>query len=136
MNEQEYYHNGKYVTIWGDVVDKPEYVIVTEASSYGELYITRRTNLVKKEESYEFIHAQKRADEIRAITAKAQENLDAVADKVVDKALKELAMRIKLNVAFGEGGGSAAYALIISEQLTKMIKESGEKIKTNKDINF
>lgn len=136
MANQEYYYNGGYVVIWGEVVDKPDFVIVNDGNDYGELQVTRRKELVKKEDSYQYKQAEKRAEEIRLKTAKAQENLDELSERVVDKALKSLASRIKFNVAFGEGGSSAAYALMPSEQLQKMIRESGDKIAGKEKIDF
>ncbi len=70
------------------------------------------------------------------ITAKAQENLDELAEKVVDKALKSLASRIKFNVAFGKSTGGEAYAIILSTELEKMIRESGKKIAGKQEIDL
>lgn len=136
MGEQLYMIDGEEMVIAYSVEGERDLVIMHERNGYGDYIVARRVDLVKKEDSYEYKNAQKRADEIRLITQKAQENLDVVADKVVDKALKELASRIKFNVAFGEGGASGAYALVLSEQLTKMIKEAGEKMKGKSSSEF
>lgn len=131
---KEYYYSGSYVTIVGDVDGQPDLVVVDEGGDYGSMLVARRKELTPKEESWTFKKAQEHANEIRMITAKAQENLDEIADKIVDDALKKLASRIKFNVAFGEGGVHSAYALMLSDQLTKMIKEDGAKtIKAKED---
>lgn len=135
--EQEYYYDGGYVTIWAEVKDKPDTVIVAEPGGYGDLHVTSRKSLVKKEDSYYFKKAQERADEIRLITAKAQEQLDKLTAKLVDKALIDLASRLKFNVLFGKNvdGATAGWAVTISDELKKMVKEKApEVIKDKKDI--
>lgn len=134
---EEYYHSSVgYCTIFGDIVDKPELVAVSENSDYGTITVVKRSELVPKEETWEFTQAKKRADEIRLITAKVQENLDELAERVVDKALKSLASRIKFNVAFGEGGSHSAYAIMLSTELEKLIRESGKKVAGKGDIDL
>ncbi len=138
MNKiQEYYHSSiGHCTIYADIVDMPDMVAVSENSDYGTITVVRRKELVKKEDTWEFKQAEKRRDEIRMITAKAQENLDELAEKVVDKALKSLASRIKFNVAFGESNGGSAYAITISQELEKLIRESGKKIAGKGEIEL
>ena len=134
MDKQEYYYNGSYVTIFSEVTDHPDMVIVSDGGDYGELLVVRKDVLKKKEESYQYQQAQKHADELRLITQKAQENLDKLTDKLVDKAITALASRIKFNVAFGDGGSAAPYALMLSQELGKMIKDKApEVIKGQKD---
>lgn len=134
MDKQEYYYNGSYVTIFSEVTDHPDLVIVSDGGDYGELLVVRKDVLKKKEESYQYQQAQKHADELRLITQKAQENLDKLTDKLVDKAITALASRIKFNVAFGDGGSAAPYALMLSQELGKMIKDKApEVIKGQKD---
>lgn len=136
MDKQEYYYNGSYVTIFAEVADHPDMVIVTDGNDYGELNVVRKDQLQKKEESYTFKQAQKRADELRLITQKAQENLDKITEKLVDKAIISLASRIKFNVAFGQGGSAAPYALMLSQELEKMIKKEAPKVIAEKEDVF
>lgn len=136
MDKQEYYYNGGYVTIFSEVTDHPDLVVVTDGNDYGELLVVRKSSLKKKEDSYYYQQAQKRAEELRLITAKAQENLDKLADKLVDKAIISLASRIKFNVAFGEGGSAAPYALMLSQELEKMIKKDAPKVIAEKEDVF
>lgn len=135
---QEYYHSSVgHCTIWGDVVDKPDWVIVSENSDYGTLTAVKRSELQKKEDTWEFKQAEKRRDEIRLMTAKAQEQLDKLTSKLVDKALIDLASRLKFNVLFGKNvdGATAGWAVTISDELKKMVKEKApEVIKDEKDI--
>lgn len=131
--EQEYYYNSGYVTIWAEVEGKPDTVIVAEAGNYGDLHVADRKNLVKKEDSYQFKRAQERADELRLITQKAEENFDKLKDKLVDKALLALASRMKFNALFG-AGGNVAWAGLVIEELEKLVKEKAEEtIKDKKD---
>lgn len=126
---KEYYYDGDYVTIWGDVKDQPDFVIVTDGSDYGELSVVRRSNLVPKEESYRFKKEQERAEELRLITAKAKENFDELVDKVVDDAIRTLTSRMKFNAFFGKGGaGAAAWAMSVVEELEKIIKKDAKEI--------
>lgn len=128
MAVQEYYNSSVgYVTIWGEVKDQPDMVIVCDGSDYGDLSVINRSNLIKKEDSYTYKREQERAEEIKQITAKAQENFDKLADKIVNEAIKRLASRIRFNVAFGKNGEAAPYALMLSTELEKMIKEDGPK---------
>lgn len=136
MDKQEYYYNGSYVTIFSEVTDHPDLVIVSDGGDYGELLVVRKDVLKKKEESYQYQQAQKRADELRLITQKAQENLDKLTDKLVDKAIISLASRIKFNVAFGSGGSAAPYALMLSQELEKMIKKDAPKVIAEKEDVF
>lgn len=134
---QEYYSSSVgYCTIWGDVVDKPEMVIVSENSDYGTLTVVKRSELQKREDTWEFKQAEKRKAELDKITADAQKNLDKIVDKVIDKALKSLASRIKMNVAFGDGGSSSYAALMISTELEKMIKEKAPEVVKGKELPF
>ena len=124
--DQIYMYNRNEVKVYHEIPDMPEYVVVLDADGYGEWIIARKTDLVKKEDSYEFKRAKERAEELRLITAKAQENLDKLTEKLVDKAIISLASRIKFNVAFGSGGSAAPYALMLSQELEKMMKRFEE----------
>lgn len=129
MDNQEYYHRSVgHCMIWGDVVDKPDHVIVSENSDYGQLIVVRRKDLQKKEDTWEFKQAQKRADELRLITAKAQEQFDKLSDRLVDDAIRALSSRMKFNIAFGQGGDAAPYALMLSQKLEELIKEKAPEI--------
>lgn len=134
--DQIYMYNRNEVKVHHDIPDMPEYVIVLDANGYGEWIIARKTDLVKKEDSYEFKRARERADELRLITQKAQENLDRLTEKLVDKAIISLASRIKFNVAFGSGGSAAPYALMLSQELEKMIKKEAPKVIAEKEDVF
>lgn len=125
----EYELSGDYVTIWGFVQDDNDRVIVLNGGDYGELLVVHKSELHKKEESYRWKQEVKRKEELEAIAKQAEANLQKVADKVVDKALKALASRIKFNSIFGDGGNLAWAGLVIKE-LEGMIKEKPvEKLK-------
>lgn len=126
---KEYYLSGDYVTIWGEVKDKPDMVIVSDGSDYGELIVARRANLIPKEESYRYKKEQERAEELRLITAKAQENFDKLVDDVVDDAIRTLNSRMKFNALFGSdtSSGTAAWAMTVIEALEKIIKDDTKK---------
>lgn len=134
--DQIYMYNRNEVKVHHEIPDMPEYVVVLDADGYGEWIIARKTDLVKKEDSYEFKRAKERAEELRLITQKAQENLDKLTDKLVNKAIISLASRIKFNVAFGSGGPAAPYALMLSQELEKMIKKDAPKVIAEKEDVF
>jgi len=132
---QEYYYNGGYVVIVGGVEGEEDLVVVNESNSYGGMHVARRSELVKKEESYTFKQAEKRKKELEAITKKAQDNLDKLADKVVDKALISLSSRMKFNVAFGKDmSNSAGWALMVADELKKMVKEKTPEMMKELDL--
>lgn len=117
---QEYLFNSEYVTIYKEV-DK---TLVIVENDHRELLVARKESLVKKEESYQYTKAQERADEIRMITAKAEEKLDELADKLVDKAITTLSARMKLNVLFNKDLGNASgWAITVVNELEKLIKD-------------
>lgn len=119
-NPQEYLYNQEYVTIYKEV-DK-DFVIVQ--NDYREMKVAIKKELLKKEDSYYFKKAQERADEIRLITAKAEEKLDELADKLVDKAIITLSARMKLNVLFNKDLGNASgWAITVVNELEKLIKD-------------
>lgn len=127
MPKQEYLYNSEYVTIGHKVVgDKDLVVVVTDS---GELNVARLSNLQKKEDSWYWKKAEGRKQELENITKSAKANLDKLADKLVDEALKKLASRMKFNIAFSENlGDSAGWALQISNELEKMVKEKAPEI--------
>lgn len=118
----EYEHSGDYVTIWGFVEDNDTDVIVLNGGDYGELQVVRRSELNKKEDSYRWKQEVAKKEQLEAIAKKAEENLQKVADRVVDKALSALQSRIKFNSIFGDGGNLAWSGLVVDE-LNKLIKE-------------
>lgn len=136
MGKQEYLYNSEYVTIANDVTGEPELVVVV--NDHEELIVARRKNLQKKEDSWGYKRELERRDELRLVTAKAQENLDKLVDKVVDKALASLSSRMKMNVVFGKDiGNSGGWALMISDELGKLIKEKApEVVKGKEDFPF
>lgn len=134
--DQVYMYNREEVKVHQEVTGMPDLVIVLQADGYGQWIVARKKDLVKKEDSYEYKRAKERADEIRLITAKAQENFDKLTNKLVDNAIRALASRIKFNVAFGEGGLHSGYAIMLSTELEKMIKKEAPKLLEKKDELF
>lgn len=123
---QEYLYNGEYVTISHKVEGDDDLVVVE--NHHGELIVARRSGLTKKEDSWEYKKARERKEEIEAITKKAEDNLNAIASKVVDRALRSLSSRMKFNAAFSSDlGNSAGWAIMISNELEKMIKEKAKE---------
>lgn len=138
MSAQEYYHTSVgHCIIWGETKDHPDMVIVSENGEYGSLYVVKRDELVKNEDTWEFQKAKERADELRLITAKAQENLDKLADKLVDKAIIALNSRMKFNAVFGKetNGATAGWVLTVVDELKKLIKEKAPDVIKGKDDN-
>ena len=123
---QEYYINGDYVTIWGEVKDKPDMVIVTTGDDYGALTVVRRKDLTPKEKSWTFQQAQKRADELRLITQKAEENFNKVVEKVIESACTTLSTRMKMNILFGQGGNG--WAVAVADELNKLVKKDAKEV--------
>lgn len=122
----QYYYSGDYYEYIEDVPSMPDMCVVREGDGY--LTVVRKQDLKPYEESWQYQQKQKEKERLEAVTEKVKANLDELAKQVVDKALKDLAMRIKLNVAFGKATGGEAYAIILSNELEKMIRESGKKI--------
>lgn len=121
--KQEYYNSSVgYVTIFAEVVDQPDFVVVEENGGYGELSVIRKKDLVKKEDSYEYKERERRKKELEAIASEAEKRLDEIAEQLVDKSLKSLSTRIRLNAMFGKAE-NASFALTIVAELEKMIKE-------------
>ena len=134
--DQIYMYNREEVKILHEVEGDNDLVVVGQRDGYGDYMVAQKSSLVKLEDSYEFKRAKERAEELRLITAKAQENLDKLTDKLVDKAIISLASRIKFNVAFGSGGSAAPYALMLSQELEKMIKKEAPKVIAEKEDVF
>jgi len=135
MGEQEYYIDGEYVTIYGEVKDEENLVIVR--NDHQELSVVNRERLITKENSYSYRRAQERKQELEQITAEAQKNLDAISDKIVNKALQKLATRMKFNTLFSKDlGNSSGWAIMVSNELEKLIKEDGPKVVKEKEDIF
>ena len=134
--DQIYMYNREEVKILHEVEGDNDLVVVGPRDGYGDYMVAQKSSLVKLEDSYEFKRAKERAEELRLITAKAQENFDKLTDKLVDKAIISLASRIKFNVAFGDGGSAAPYALMLSRELEKMIKKDAPKVIAEKEDVF
>lgn len=131
MSRQEYLYNSEYVTIAHDVVGDPDLVVVV--TDREEYIVANKKNLQKKEDSWGYKRAQERADELRLITQKAEENLDKIVDKVVDKALIALSSRMKFNVLFGDNS-NVGWASLVIDELKKLVKEKApEVVKGDKD---
>lgn len=126
MNKQEYLFNSEYVTIAYDVPDSDDLVIV--ATDREELLVARRKDLQKKEDSWGWKRAQERANEYRMLTAKAEENLNKVTEKVIKKAIESLQTRMKLNLLFKDGINENGWVLPVVNELGKLIREEAPKV--------
>lgn len=132
-----YCSSGDFFYYVEDVPHNPDFAICREGGDdYGYLTVVRKSDLKPREETWQWQQKQKHADELRLITQKAQENLDRLTEKLVDKAIISLASRIKFNVAFGSGGSAAPYALMLSQELEKMIKKEAPKVIAEKEDVF
>lgn len=126
---EEYYYNGEYVTIFAEVTDNPDFVVVDNGDN---ILVARRSSLQKKEDTYQWQQQLKRKAELDELREKVDAELNKIADKVVDSALRALASRLKFNVMFGQGvnGGTAAWAIEVSNELEKLVKDkTKEKLK-------
>lgn len=138
--DQEYIYDNRVFTFFANIEaeneSQDEWVVVQDEDYV--IATVRKKDLVKKEDTYQYKRAQERADEIRLITARAEEKLDELSDKLVDKALKQLSTRMKLNAVFSKDiGNSGGWALTVSNELEKMIKEQAkETIEDKKSFSF
>lgn len=132
---QEYLYNGEYVRILEDVSNMPSLVVVT--NDREEYIVARRDQLQKKEDSWGYQRELERADEMRKLTQKAKENLDAVVEEVIEKATSALSSRMKMNVVFGKDmSTSGGWALMIADELNKLIKEKAPKVVKKDELPF
>lgn len=127
QKDVKYYYSGDFYEYIEDVPSMPEFCVVREGS-HGYLTVVRKSELKPYEESWQWQQKELEKERLEKVTEKVKANLDELAQQVVDKALKELAQRIKFNVAFGKATGGEAYAMILSTELEKLIRKSGEKI--------
>lgn len=125
---KEYYWNGGYVTIVGEIEGQPDLIAVDEGGDYGSMMVARKKDLTLKEESYTYKQAQARADELRLITAKAEENFEAIYEKIISASCKALSARIKMNAFFGKSNDADSWAVIIANELEKLIKQDAKDI--------
>lgn len=123
---KEYYWNGGYVTIVGEIEGQPDLIAVDEGGDYGSMMVARKKDLTLKEESYTYKQAQARADELRLLTQKAEGNFEAIVEKVIKVACKALQARIKMNVLFGSASSGNGWAVTIADELEKLIKEDAK----------
>lgn len=130
--KQEYFYSGGYVTIFAELSDNDDFVVVK--TDDGDLEVVRKNQLVKKEDSYHFKRAEERRIELENITKKAEENLNKIADRVVDRALNSLASRMKFNLVFGKAGTGNSWVMPIVDELENMIKDKASN--EIKDFTF
>lgn len=124
-----YVASGEFYYYIEDVPHNPDFAICRESSDdYGYLTVVRKSDLKLRTETWQWQQNEKYKAEMEAQLGKVQANLDELAEQVVDKALKSLSGRMKLNIVFGKGGSGSAWALPITDELEKMIRESGKKI--------
>ena len=134
---KEYYYKGDYVYIWDNVTGKPDMVIVCDGSDYGELHVVHRDELINKEDSWTFQQKQKQADDLRLVTAKAEENFNKITEKVIKAACSSLSTRMKMNILFKDGMNADGWAITIANELNKLVREDAPKIiKGNNDIEL
>lgn len=124
---KEYYYSGAYVTIVGEIEGQPDLIVVDEGGDYGSMIVARKKELTLKEESYTYKQAQARADELRLFTQKAEEDFEAIVEKVIKVACKALQARIKMNVLFGSASSGNGWAVTVADELEKLIKEDTKK---------
>lgn len=125
MTEQEYLYNSEYVTIYHIIPDLDDAVIVK--NDHGELIVANFSEMELKEDSYYYKQARARKQELEAITKKAEANLNKIADKLVDRALRSLSSRMKFNLVFGKAGEGNNWVMPIVDELEKMIKEKAKE---------
>lgn len=125
---KEYYYSGAYVTIVGDVEGKPNLIVVDGGGDYGTLTVVEKNKLIPKEESWTWQQAQKRADDIRLVTAKAEEQFEKITEKVIKAACSSLATRMKMNILFKEGMSGNGWAITVADELNKLVREEAPKI--------
>ena len=130
----QYYSSGDFFEYIEDVPSMPDFAVVREGDGY--ITVARKSDLKPYEESWQWQQKEAAKERLEKVTAKAQANLDKLTEKLVDKAIISLASRIKFNVAFGSGGSAAPYALMLSQELEKMIKKDAPKVITEKEDVF
>lgn len=127
--DEIYVASGDFYYYIEDVPHNPDFAICRESGDdYGYLTIVRKSDLKLRTETWQYQQNEKYKAELEARLGKVQSNLDELAEQVVDKALKSLASRMRFNIAFGKGGSAGGWALTITDELEKMIRESGKKI--------
>lgn len=133
---KEYWSYGDCYFYIEDVPHNTDFAIVREGGDEGYITVVRKSDLKPIEETWQYQQKAKYKAELERVTETAQANLDELAEKVVDKALKSLASRMKMNIVFGKGGAGNAWALTITEELEKLVRESGKKIAKKEEIDL
>lgn len=132
---QEYYSEGDFYIYIEDVPSMPEFAVVRESGDGGYVTVVRKSNLILKEESWQWKRKEEHKKELEEITAKAEANFDAMVEKVIAKACKALQARMKMNILFGKSMGSDGWGIAVANELEKLIKEDAkEVVEDRKDI--
>mgnify|MGYP003352565483 CR=1 FL=1 len=115
--EHAYFLNGSRVTLINEFTyNKREYCVVYTGDDWFE--VCKKSDLKKWEETYRYQEEQKQ--KARAELWKKYES--KIIERMQNKAISGIANRLKLNAFFGKGGGKA-YAVVISEEIEKLIKK-------------
>lgn len=134
--KQVYVVDGEDMVISHEIKDKNDLVVMEQEDGYGWYKVVYRKDLVKKEDSYQYKNAQKRADELRLITQKAEENFESICERVISASCKALQARMKMNILFGNNSSGNSWAVVIADELEKLIKEKAPKIIEDKKDQF
>lgn len=124
-----YVSSGDFFYYIEDVPHNPEFAICREGGDdYGYLTVVSKSDLKPREETWQWKEKEKYADELRLLTQKAEENFERVTEKMISAACKALSARIKMNVLFGKSNGADSWAVLIANELEKLIKEDAKDI--------
>lgn len=116
--EQLYFVNGQKVVLVTEFTYKEREYCVVYGGDDG-FSVWQKSYLKKWEETWNYQEEQKR--KARLEQWKACE--DQIVQRMQNKAIKSLTTRIKLNAFFGSKVGGGAYAVVLAEELEKLIKE-------------
>lgn len=134
---KEYWSSGDVFIYIEDVPHNPEFAICREGGDdYGYMTVCRKSDLKPREETWQWQQKEKYKQELEKVTEKVQENLDELAERVVDKALKSLSSRMKMNALFGDNSSNLAWIGVVTQELEKLIRESGKKIAKKESIDL
>lgn len=132
-----YVVSGDYFYYIEDVPHNPDFAICRESGDdYGYLTVCRKSDMKLRTETWQWQQQEKEKERLEKVTEKVKANLGELAEQVVDKALKNLSSRMKMNIVFGKGSAGNAWALTIADELEKMIRESGKKIAGKGEIDL
>lgn len=119
MDKQIYFVNGTKVQLVHEFTFKEqEFAVVFHGDDEFSVY--HKCDLKKWEETWNYQEEQKKI--ARAELWKEYE--DKIIHRMQDKAIKGIANRIKLNAFFSAKSG-AAYAVVVADEINKLIKEEG-----------